>query len=201
MSRLVRDSALSKMHPRSLFYTHDKLPPLCVTCAMFTIRCEEVQQIWAAGGRVRRSSIILKIVLGILTVVCKGEAYPDGFTNCSAPHHSRSSVPHTMTGGIGEDLDGFPKLFVVTAVPGGVKIRGSRIALGDQWQNCSMVLRAFLVIAHLPSRAVSVGACHKSPLRQRHLSLRKHLCLRKTQRLHHFRITHQKHQCSARDIH
>ena len=53
----------------------------------------------------------------------------------------------------------------------------------------------------LPSRAVSVGACHKSPIRQRHFSLRKHRCLRKTQRLHHFRIPHQKHRCSARDLH
>ena len=111
----------------------------------------------------RCCSINLRIVLGILTVVCKGEAYPDGFTNSSAPHHSRNSVPHTMTGGIGEDLDGFPncsvpyvtmdeKMFVVTAVLGGVKIRGSRRALGDQWQNCSMVAQGFLVIAHLPSR-------------------------------------------------
>ena len=64
---------------------------------------------------------------------------------------------------------------MVTPVLGGVKIRGSRFALGDQWQN--LVAQGFLVIGHLPSRAVSVGACHKSPLRQRHFSFRKHPCL------------------------
>ena len=157
---------------------------------------------------------------GVYCTYANGEAYPDGFASCSAPHHSRSSVPHTMTGGNGEvDLDGFPS-YSVPYVAMDAKIvcgwrrcgRGKKYgahgliaATCTRWPvvNCSVEAQGILFIAHLPSRAVLAGACHKSPLHQRHLFLQKHRCLRKTQRLHHFRILHQRHQCSrrARNLH